>query len=317
MKPPASFVLIVTGPTASGKSALATDAALEFNGVVINGDSMQVYGELNILSARPSTDDMARVPHRLFGVLAATETCSAGRWTAMAKAEIEAAWDRGLLPIITGGTGLYLKALITGLVSIPAIPDAVRREARELLRRLGPEAFREELRKLSPQDAERIPASDPQRLARAFEVVKATGRELSQWQDMPAAPPLPQAEFAAVVLTPPRADLYAAIDARFDRMIAAGALDEARSLMGADKDLPAMKALGASELLAHLEGLLTLAEAVEKAKRASRNFAKRQLTWLRHQDIGCRAETYSAQYSESIKADIFSFIRNSLLTTQS
>ena len=109
MKPPASFVLIVTGPTASGKSALATDAALEFNGVVINGDSMQVYGELNILSARPSTDDMARVPHRLFGVLAATETCSAGRWTAMAKAEIEAAWDRGLLPIITGGTGLYLK----------------------------------------------------------------------------------------------------------------------------------------------------------------------------------------------------------------
>lgn len=316
MRPP-SPVLIVTGPTASGKSALAADAASAFDGAIINGDSMQVYGELGILSARPSKDEMARAPHRLFGVLAATEVCSAGRWLTMAKAEIEAAWDQGRLPIVTGGTGLYLKALTTGLVSIPAIPDAVRREARELLKRLGPEAFREELRKSAPQDAERIPASDPQRLARAFEVVKATGRALSRWRDMPTPPPLPQAKFAAVVLAPPRADLYAAINARFDKMMAAGALDEARALLGINKDLPAAKALGAPELLAHLEGSLTLAEAVEKAKRSSRNFAKRQLTWLRHQDMGCRSEIYPAQYSESVRADIFSFIRNCLLTTQS
>ena len=312
-------VLIVTGPTACGKSALAIDAALEFGGVVINADSMQVYKELRILSARPGADDMAKVPHRLYGVMAASQACSAGHWLKMSMAEIEDAHANHRLPIVTGGTGLYIKTLTEGLAAIPDIPKEVRREARALLEKLGAVAFRQELAKLAPDDAERIPASDPQRLARAFEVVRATGRPLSEWRDAPLMPPLPDARFAAIVFTPPRDDLYRATDARFEGMIADGALDEAAALarLNLDRSLPAMKALGVPELLAHMEGRAPLDEAVEKAKRASRNFAKRQLTWLRHQHMSCPTEIVSAQYSESQSGKIFSFIRKSLLTAQS
>ncbi len=310
-------VLVVAGPTASGKSSLAMDVAGAFAGTVINGDSMQVYRELRVLTARPSAEDERRVPHRLYGVLPAAEACSAGRWLEMARAEIAAAERAGRLPIVVGGSGLYLEALRDGLAAIPEIPEAVRAEARDLHRRLGGEAFRRRLGELDGEAAGRIEAGDGQRLVRAFEVVRATGRALSDWQGDPARPgPPPGARLEFLVLMPPREALYAAIDARFEAMVGGGALDEVAALenLGLDPGLPLLKALGMPELGRHLKGEITLAEARDKGRRASRNYAKRQLTWLRNRMAG--AKVISAQYSESIRPVIFSFIRQFVLTGQ-
>ena len=307
-------IVIIAGPTASGKSALALDAAEEFTGTVINADSMQVYRELRVLTARPTDGDEARVPHRLFGALPVTEACSAGRWLGMARAEIDAARGAGRLPILVGGTGLYLKALTDGLAPVPGIPQGIRSAARRLHARLGGEAFRAELAKVDAEAARRLEAGDSQRLIRAFEVVRATGRPLADWQRQGAGGPATDARFATIVLAPPRDALYAAIDARLDTMIEEGALDEVAALdrLGLDAGLPAAKAVGVPELRRHLRGEITLDEALESAKRASRNFAKRQLTWLRHQMPG--AHGVSAQYSESLRPEIFSFICQFLLT---
>jgi tRNA dimethylallyltransferase len=318
MNNPASQpVLIVAGPTGSGKSALAIDAAVEFGGAVINADSMQVYRELRLLTARPSAEDEARVPHRLFGVLPAAEACSVGRWLAMAADEIAAAWAEGRLPIVVGGTGLYLKALTNGLVPVPEIPEAVRGEARALHRRLGGEAFKDALALLDPGAAARLPAGDSQRLIRAYEVVAATGRTLADWQRQAPTAAAVDARFATIVLSPPRETLYAAVDARFDAMIAAGVLDEVRALvaLGLDPALPAMKAVGVKELAAHLRGETGLEEACNAARKATRNFAKRQWTWLRHQLDS--DEQVSEQYSERISPRLFSFIRQFVLTRRS
>lgn len=309
-------VLVVAGPTASGKSSLAVDAAEEFGGVVINGDSMQVYRDLRILTARPGAADEARVAHRLFGVLDAAEACSVGRWLDMATDEIAAAHGAAKLPIVVGGTGLYLKALLGGLAPIPAVEATIRAESEELYRRLGGEAFREALAELDPGAASRLPAGDRQRLVRAYEVVKATGRSLADWQgDAPAAAAV-DAAFGVVILAPPREALYGAIDARFRAMVNGGALDEAAALAarGLDPGLPAMKAVGVRDLIDHLNGAPTLEVAIAAGQRATRNYAKRQTTWLRHQmPFG---EVFDAQYSESIKPEIFSFIRQFLLTGQ-
>jgi tRNA dimethylallyltransferase len=306
-------VLVVAGPTGSGKSALAIDAAEAFGGIVINADSAQVYRELRVLTARPSADDEARVPHRLFGVLSAQERCSAGRWLGLARAVIEAAWAEGRLPIVAGGSGLYLRALAEGLAPVPPIPGAVRADTEALYARLGGERFREELRALDPEAAARLPATDRQRLVRAFEVVRATGRTLGDWQRRPAAGRL-RAAVTTLVLLPSRAALYPALDARFEAMLAAGALREAEALLalGVDPGLPVLKALGLRELAAHLAGTMTREEASARAKQATRQFAKRQMTWLRHQ---VRADAvFSEQYSESIRQEIFAFIRRRLLT---
>ena len=307
-------IVIIAGPTASGKSALALDAAEEFTGTVINADSMQVYRELRVLTARPTDGDEARVPHRLFGALPVTEACSAGRWLGMARAEIEAARGAGRLPILVGGTGLYLKALTDGLAPVPGIPQGIRSEARRLHARLGGEAFRAELAKVDAEAARRLESGDSQRLIRAFEVVRATGRPLADWQRHGAGGAATDARFATIVLAPPRDALYAAIDARLDTMIEDGALDEVAALerLGLDAGLPAAKAVGVPELRRHLRGEITLDEALESAKRASRNYAKRQLTWLRHQMPG--AHVVPAQYSESFRLEIFSFICQFLLT---
>ena len=310
-------VLIVAGPTGSGKSALAIDAAVEFRGTVINADSMQVYRELRLLTARPSAEDESRAPHRLFGVLPAAEACSAGRWLAMAAEQIAAARTQGRLPIVVGGTGLYLKALTDGLAPVPEIPEAVRGEARALHRRLGGEAFKAELARLDPAAATRLPAGDGQRLIRAYEVVAATGRTLADWQRREPTAPAVDARFATIVLSPPRESLYAAVDARFDAMMAAGALDEVRALVALDLDpaLPAMKAVGVKELAAYLRGETGLEEACAAARQATRNFAKRQRTWLRHQ-LGS-VERADEQYSERMLPEMFSFIRRFLLTPRS
>ncbi len=307
-------VLIITGPTASGKSRLAVAVAAAFDGVVINADSMQVYRELPILTARPGADDLARAPHRLYGIISVTEGFSVAAWRQLAVAEIEAAAKAGRLPILCGGTGLYLKALIEGIAPIPAIPDAVRRATRARHDRLGGAAFHAGLAARDPATAARLAPGDRQRLCRAWDVLVATGRTLADWQAANAAPPANGFVPGTILLSPPRADLYAACDARFEAMLAAGALAEVAALdrHRPDRGRPAFKALGVADLGRHLAGEVDLETAVAAAQQATRHYVKRQMTWFRHQlaaDL-----VLDEQYSESLEPKIFSFIREYLLT---
>jgi tRNA dimethylallyltransferase len=308
-------IVIVAGPTASGKSALAIDLALEFGGEAINADSMQVYRELAILTARPSTADEARAPHRLFGVLPASEACSVARWLALATGAIADVRAAGRLPILVGGTGLYLKALREGLAPVPKVPAEIRAAAEALYDRIGGTAFRAELAALDPETAARLPDGDRQRLVRAHAVARATGRSLTDWKrEAPTAlAPVP-GRYCTIALIPPRELVYAACDGRFARMLEQGAIEEVRALLalGLDPALPAMKAVGVPELGRVLGGVWSLEEAAAKARQATRNYAKRQLTWLRHQLVADRV--LDAQYSESLRPEIFSFIRRFLLT---
>ena len=310
----ASRVLVIAGPTASGKSSLALAVAERFGGVVINADAMQVYRNVEVLTAQPTAAARARVPHRLYGAVAADEPCSAGRWREMALDEIGAALGGGKLPVVVGGTGLYLKALMEGLSPIPEVPGEVRASARELHARLGGEAFHRELRRLDPETAARLEPGDSQRLIRAWEVLRATGRPLSSWHGADGPGPPPGLAFKTAMFAPPREALYAASDARFERMIADGAIDEARALdaRGLDPELPVMKALGVRELLGFIHGAIGIDDAVSRAKQATRNYAKRQLTWFRRQMAA--DEVISAQYSESFNKIIFSFIMSLSLT---
>ena len=305
--------IIVAGPTASGKSALALKLAQELDGVVINADSMQVYGVLRVVTARPSPADEALVPHRLYGVIDPAELCSAGRWRALAVAEIEAAWAAGKLPVVVGGTGLYLRTLVQGLSPIPDIPEDVRSKARALFADLGNEAFHALLAERDPVMAERLHPANSQRLVRAWEVLTATGKSLAQWQEIPAPDRL-VAETFTLSIAPERDALYQGCNARFCQMMEQGALDEVAALtsLKLDPALPAMKALGVPELAAYLAGALPLDRAIKSAQQATRNYAKRQLTWFRHQlDADLVLNT---QYSERFFDEIFSKIRQSPLT---
>lgn len=307
-------VLVVAGPTASGKSALAMDLAGEFGGVIINADSMQVYEELRILTARPSEADEGLAPHRLYGVLPAPRSCSVGHWRDLATREIVAAHAAGLLPVVTGGTGMYIRALMQGLATIPPVPSSVRKEVRDLYDKEGGEAALQVLAHVDPESAARLSPGDQQRVIRALEVHRATGQTLSRWLSVGNQGALAHVDFQALVLQPPRAALYEQIDARFVQMLDQGALDEVRALraLGLDPELPAMKAVGVRELAAYLDGKTSLDAAISAAQQASRNYAKRQLTWFRNQIP--EAERFFAQYSESKKPEIFSFIRQFLLT---
>jgi tRNA dimethylallyltransferase len=275
--------ILIAGPTASGKTALALRLAAELGGEIVNADALQLYRDLAILSARPGPQDEARAPHHLFGVADAADGWSVGRWLAAAEPVLEAIAARGRTAIVVGGTGLYFRALTEGLAPTPAVPAAVRQQALLAFARLGEAGFRAELRQRDPAAEARIAPGDRQRLARAFEVFAATGRSLSDWQ-ADAAPAIAR-DYAAVVLEPPRAALYARCDERFRAMVAAGALDEVRALMtrGLDPALPAMKAVGVRELGAHLNGEASLAEAIALGQQQTRRYAKRQMTWLRNQ----------------------------------
>ena len=310
-------VVIVAGPTASGKSALALAVAEALGGTIINADSMQVYRDLAVLTARPGAAELARAPHRLYGVIDAAEACSAGRWRDLALAEIVAAREAGRVPILAGGTGLYLRALLEGLAAVPPVPAALRAEARALHARLGGEAFRQALAARDPEAAQRLAAGDTQRLIRAYEVVTATGRPLADWRraQRPASGP----PAVAVLLLPPRAELYAACDARFLRMMERGALAEVEAVLarGLDPALPAMRAVGVAELAALLAGRLSREAAVAAAQQATRRYAKRQYTWFRHQlpEHGALQKlTLDEQFSESLLDKILPFIRRALLT---
>jgi tRNA dimethylallyltransferase len=277
-------LLLIAGPTASGKSALAVRAAQAWDGEVVNADAIQLYRDLRVLSARPSPEEEATVPHHLFGVADAADGWSVGRWLRAALQVIDGIRSRDRLPVVVGGTGLYFRALTHGLAETPAIPDAVRAAVAEQFDRLGEPAFRAALARLDPAAAARILSGDRQRLQRAMEVAEATGRPLSAWQadTAPAAAP---GAWRGVVLEPPRDALYARCDQRLEAMVREGALEEAATLMarGLDPALPAMKAVGLRELIAHLGGTLPLHEAVVLAQRETRRYAKRQTTWFRGQ----------------------------------
>ncbi len=319
-------VVVVTGPTVSGKSGLALALARAFDGEVINADSMQVYRELAILTARPGPEALAQAPHRLYGVLSGSTPCSAGQWRDMALAAIEAARAAGRLPILVGGTGLYLRALKRGLAALPPVPEAVRQAARARLAEQGAAGLHAALAARDPVMAARLRPSDSQRLVRAWEVLQATGRSLADWQGEGAEGRAPY-RFREIVLLPSRDALYAACNARFEAMMAAGALAEVEALLalGLDPRLPVMKAVGVPELAALLRGEIGEAEAVARAQQATRRYAKRQMTWLRTQGAlaeGSQASKNNAlvvansQYSEQIEPEIFRFIRQEVLTLQ-
>ena len=307
-------VIVVAGPTCSGKSALALALAEAFGGTVINADSMQVYRELRILTARPGPAEMARVPHRLYGVIPAAETCSVARWRGLAEAAVAEARGAGRLPIVCGGTGLYVKALMNGLSPLPDVPADVRRAVRE--RHAGAEtaAIYDALGRADPKASAQLAATDRQRLLRALEVFEATGMSIVDWQGQPPSGPPPGAEFLTILLMPPRSVLYPACDARLLRMVADGALGEIETLraLGLDPALPAMKALGVPELIAHIEGALDLDAAISAAQQATRNYVKRQCTWFSRQII--TDLTINEQFSEKMTDEIFSFVCKKGLT---
>lgn len=280
--------MLIAGPTASGKSALALHLAERSDGVVINADALQLYADLRVLSARPSPEEEARAPHRLYGVLDGDAVSSAAWWAEAAQAEVRAAWSAGRLPIIIGGTGLYLRTLLDGIVPVPDIPEAVRAEVRARMAALGPEPLHAELAGLDPTTAARLMPRDRQRISRALEVVLATGRPLSDWQAEPQgglAGTAGLGPVGRVVLLPARDWLYARCDSRFTRMIEAGAADEVAALIARNlpADRPVMKAVGVRELAAWQAGQLSKDAAIDAAARETRRYAKRQYTWLRNQ----------------------------------
>jgi tRNA dimethylallyltransferase len=277
--------VLIAGPTASGKSALALELAQKTGGVVINTDSMQVYRDLRILTARPTLAEEAQAPHRLYGHVDAAINFSAGAWVSDAAKVLAEARSQNRLPIFTGGSGLYFKALTRGLSAVPPISAEVREQVRARLERDGVEALHAELARKDPLSAERLKPRDRARIARALEVVEATGRSLTDWHREGLPPLLPPGEFSALFLAPEREELYERIDARFDAMLGAGALEEVAALAARNLDplLPAMKAHGVPALIRHLRGEITREEAAEIGRADTRHYAKRQFTWFRHQ----------------------------------
>jgi tRNA dimethylallyltransferase len=277
--------ILIAGPTASGKSALALDVARRIGGAVVNADSMQVYRDLRILTARPTPQEEAAAAHHLFGHVDAAVNYSVGRYLADLAATLDALRAQGRVPVLAGGTGMYFKAALYGLSAIPAVPDEVRARVRAQAQGKEPQALHAELAARDPETAARLRPTDPQRILRALEVFAANGRPLASFHGPRGAPLLDPAYCRAVFLAPERGDLYARIDARFDKMMDAGALDEVAALRARHLDpaLPAMRAHGAPHLIAWLDGRMSREEAIMRGKADTRHYAKRQFTFARHQ----------------------------------
>jgi tRNA dimethylallyltransferase len=303
-----SAPILIAGPTASGKSALALAIAEHVGGAIINADSMQVYRELSILTARPQPDEEARVPHMLYGFVPAAEAYSTGRFVADVTDAIANAREAGQRPVIVGGTGLYFTALREGLSPIPRIDSEIREHWRAEAERRGATELHRELMARDAQMAERLAPADTQRIVRALEVLEQTGRSLADWQKVRGVPVVHEAEAVRLLVTLDRAELHARADARFDRMIAAGAIEEIRALaaLRLDPDLPAMRAIGVRPLLSFVKGESALDAAADAAKAETRQYIKRQETWHRRYMISWRRVT--KQYMESQTRDIFAFI---------
>lgn len=281
-------MLVIAGATAAGKSALALDVAASTDAVIINADSMQVYDAIPVLTAQPSEADHRAAKHALYGMLAPDDLCSAARWSHMAKEEIAEAWAIGALPIVVGGTGLYLRTLLDGISPIPDIDDSVRAKVRLLAADGGGEALFGAVSAVDPAIAARLEQGDTQRLSRALEVAWSTGKPLSEWQKLPPTGGLAQQDHVAIqayVVARDRGALYARCDARLEHMLAQGALEELEALLGMDvpSDAPILRAVAVPPLRSYLAGTVSRGDAVSLAQRDTRRFAKRQLTWLRQQ----------------------------------
>jgi tRNA dimethylallyltransferase len=277
--------VLIAGPTASGKSALALAVAERFGGAVINADSMQVYRDLRTITARPTPDEEARAPHALYGHVDAAVNYSTGQWLRDVAAAVTDIRARGRLPVIAGGTGLYFTALTRGIAAVPPTPAAIRKEVRGRLAAEGVGILHAELLRLDPETAHRLMPNDRSRIARALEVFKATGRSLSDWHREGMPSPIDTGSAVKVFLKTERAPLVKRIEARFDAMLRAGAIEEVRALAARQLDplLPAMKAHGVPWLTRHLNGEISLEQAAAGAIIDTRRYAKRQLTWFRNQ----------------------------------
>ncbi len=277
--------ILIAGPTASGKSALAQSVARRHGGEVVNADSMQVYRDLRILTALPTPLEEHTVPHRLFGHVDGAENYSVGRWLEDFKATLDELAARGRVAVVAGGTGLYFKAALQGLSDFPTVPAEVRARVREGARGRPPQELHAELARVDPTTAGQLRPTDPQRILRALEIFAATGRSLAQFQGARTPPLLDPVACPAFFIAPTRPELFARINARFDKMIEAGALDEARALgsRGLDPLLPVMRAHGVPHLLSYFDGRMSLDEAIERGKSDTRHYAKRQVTFARHQ----------------------------------
>jgi tRNA dimethylallyltransferase len=277
--------VLIAGPTASGKSALALALAERAGGTIINTDSMQVYRDLRVITARPTAEEERRAPHLLYGHVDAGENYSTGRWVADAERALESVRAAGRVPIFVGGTGLYFRALTQGLSDMPPVPDEVRAQVRGEAEGVATGELHAKLTRIDPRTASGLRTSDRQRTIRALEIFAATGRPLAEWQENPGQPILESDQTVAVFLSIDRKELWQRIDARFDAMMAAGALDEVRALVARSLDpaLPAMKAHGVPWLMRHLAGEISLEEAASGAKADTRHYSKRQETWFRHQ----------------------------------
>jgi len=282
-------IIIIYGPTASGKSALALELATQHNGIIINADSMQIYDALPILTAQPDATERAQAPRRLYAHLPPSAKCSAAAWRDLATAEIESAMARGQTPIIVGGTGFYIKTLMKGLSPMPAVPDDIRATVTSLQQDTGNPGFHALLAAKDPVMAERLNPNDTQRLIRAYEVLEATGESLSHWQSLPAQGPPPHWDFETHFVNPDRETLYDRCNRRFDIMLDRGILDEIKDLLSlietgsVPADAPITHALGFHPFTRYLRDECALEKAIEQSKQETRNYAKRQLTWFRNQ----------------------------------
>ena len=277
-KPP---LVLIAGPTASGKSALALALAQQINGVIVNADSAQIYRDLRILSAAPTSDDLQRAEHQLYGVQDGALPCSAAEWAAMARGEVAEIHAKGRIPILVGGTGLYLRTLLDGIAPVPAIDPYVRARVREA--DVADNYLK--LRTFDPQRAEKLKPGDTARINRALEVILSTGRTLSEWQEQREGGIADAVELRPLVLLPPRKWLYARCDERFTRMIDEGAVSEVEALLARNlnPNLPVMRAIGVRDISSYLRGEATLDEAIAAGQQATRRYAKRQYTWFAHQ----------------------------------
>jgi tRNA dimethylallyltransferase len=298
---------IIAGPTASGKSALAIDLAKAIDGVIVNADSMQIYQDLRLITARPSIADEALCEHALYGVLDGAERASVRLWLGLAADTFADIRARGKTPILVGGTGMYINAAQFGIAPMPDVPASIHDECVDELAAIGGTRFRAALAKDDPVTAARLFDGDSQRLVRAMGVVRATGRPISAWQQDPHEYMLAGNPHTIAVL-PPREQLYQRINSRFEVMMGEGAMDEVKALgaRNLDPDLPVMKALGVRELLACHRGELSIEKAIELAQRDSRHYAKRQMTWLRN-NFNAKFEL-NEKYSERFLKKIFSDI---------
>ncbi len=289
---PNKTVWIVAGPTASGKSALAAELAARVDGIVVNADSMQIYAEIPVISAQPNAEEREAAPHLLYGFHPITENYSAAAWAKKALEAIRDSHAQNKRAILVGGSGLYFRALVSGFAPMPDVPEATRKHVSDLYDMLGPQGFHAALAGIDPEAAARLHPTDRQRMIRAREVYEASGQSLSAWQAMPKKNPAPDLDYRAVVLAPEKSWLHARINKRFEIMVRSGALDEARAVNALNPDpiLTGTRALGLQALRDHLDGRLTLSEAVEQAQMQTRQYAKRQMTWFRGQKIADAAQ---------------------------